>query len=536
MRTSGRIILFVLAVLSAAYAQSEERPNFLIIMTDDMGFTDLGAFGGHDIRTPNLDELALNGIRFTNFHGHIRCAPSRALLMSGTGNHEAGLGTQVGFKSAFGGQRGYERYLTDRVVTLPEILRERGYHTYIAGKWDLGGPQRVEPAERGFEKSMVGVEGAGGHYQAINPKFRSSGNARYRRNGEAIAEQDEPTYSTTLYTDALISFFEEDKASDKAFFALYAPTAPHWPLHYPPAMRDTYAGAYSDGYEVLREQRIKAATAAGVLPEGADLDGYESKATAWQLLSDEDKAINSRLMEIYAAMTTHLDAEVGRLLDKLRDIGALDNTLVMFINDNGALGGPIFRVPANISADKNVDNSLENLGAGNSWARMGQGWAEAANAPFRGGKGSVYEGGVRVAAFVYWGDANHTESINRQYLNNMDVMPTLLELAGMTHPAPRFDNRDVLPMRGKSFAGILRGNNSSVHEPSEVIALSSTGLHFMFRGNLKLLKEVGSDWELYDLAADPYERHNLSGTQPELLQELLAEFEIQAAKSNILDR
>jgi len=524
--------LLLLAVLAAASAQSEERPNFLIIMTDDMGFTDLGAFGGHDIQTPNLDKLALNGIRFTNFHGHARCAASRALLMAGTGNHEAGLGTQQNFKS-FRGQLGYEGYLTDRIVSLPEILREQGYRTYISGKWDQGGPlaswQRAGPTTRGFEKSMVTLRGAAGHYHAIIPVVR------YARNGELVAVQDEPTYSTTLFTDALIRFFEEDKAMDKPFFALFAPTAPHWPLHDPPDMRNRYAGAYSGGYEVLRERRIRAATAAGVLPKGADPDGYQSKAPAWQSLSEEDKAINSRVMEIYAAMTTHLDSEVGRLLEKLRDIGALNNTLVMFINDNGAEGGPIFR-PQNSSTAKLVDNSLGNLGASNSWAHIGQGWADAANAPFRDSKASVYEGGVRVAAFANWDGTIRMASVSRQYLNNMDVMPTLLELAGITHPAPRFDNRDVLPMRGKSFAGILHGNNSIVHEPSEAIALSSTGQHFMYRGNLKLLKDVGSDWELYDLAADPYERHDLAGTQPALLQELLAEFKVQAARSNILDR
>ena len=181
-RISGRTVLLVLALLAASYAQSEGRPNFLIIVTDDIGFTDLGAFGGHDIRTPNLDELALNGIRFTNFHGHARCAASRALLISGTGNHEAGFGTVVELRS-FRGQRGYELNLTDRVVTLPEILREGGYRTYIAGKWDLGGTQRVDPTERGFEKSMVILRGGAGHYQAIDPWVR------YSRNGEAVAEQ-----------------------------------------------------------------------------------------------------------------------------------------------------------------------------------------------------------------------------------------------------------------------------------------------------------------------------------------------------------
>ena len=525
MSTVVRTVLLVLVVLAAACARAEQRPNFLVIVTDDMGFTDLGAFGGHDIQTPNLDKLALEGIRFTNFHGHARCAASRALLMSGTGNHEAGFGTVLNIEP-FRGQRGYELFLTKRVVTLPEILNAGGYRTYISGKWDL----KVQPSRRGFDKSMVIMRGGSGHYQAINPWVR------YVRNGERVIEPAESTYSTTLFTDALIEFLEEDETSDEPFFALFAPVAPHWPLHFPPDMQDSYAGTYDDGYEVLSEQRINGAAAAGVLPEGADPAGYQSRAPSWQLLSDGDKAINARVMEIYAAMTTHLDSEVGRLLDRLRELGALDDTLIMFINDNGAEGGAIFRPPQTEVAARKTDNSLENLGAGNSWAHMGQGWAEAVNAPFRDTKGSVYEGAIRVAAFANWFGANQAESIYRQYLNNMDLMPTLLELAGIEHPAPRFDDRIVLPMRGKSFAGILRGDNIVVHEPGEAIALSTAGRHFMYRGNLKLLKELGSDWELYDLAADPYEKHDLAGTQPELLQDLIAAFNIQAAKSNILDR
>ena len=525
MRTFSRTVFVLLAFLAADCAQSEERPNFLVIVTDDMGFTDLGAFGGRDIQTPNLDKLALEGIRFTNFHGHARCAASRALLMSGTGNHEAGFGTVVNVES-FRGERGYERFLTKRVVTLPETLRAGGYRTYVAGKWDL----KALPSNRGFDESMVIMRGGSGHYQAMNPWVR------YVQNGDAVEEQGESTYSTTLFTDAMISFVEDDTSSDQPYFALFAPSAPHWPLHYPPGMRDTYAGAYDDGYDVLREERIKWAAASGVLPEGVDPAGYQSNAPRWGSLSDEDKAINARVMEIYAAMTTHLDSEVGRLLDGLRKLGALDNTLIILINDNGAEGGPIFRPPQTEAAARKTDNSLENLGAGNSWPHMGQGWAEAVNAPFRDTKGSVYEGAIRVAAFARWVGAEHKGSINRQYLNNMDLMPTLLELAGIAHPAPRYNNRDVLPMRGKSFAGILLGGEVVVHEPSEAIALSTAGRHFMFRGNLKLLKELSFDWELYDLAADPYERHNLAATEPELLQELVAEFEIQAAKSNILDR
>ena len=256
MKILNRAVITVLLFLLFACQQGpdapvkgqvDERPNFLIIMADDMGFTDLGAFGGHDIRTPNLDALALAGIRFTNFHGHLSCAPSRALLMSGTGNHEAGLGTQVDIES-FRGQHGYERYLTERIATLPEILGAGGYRTYIAGKWGLGGPQGIDPTARGFENSMVLLPSGGGHYEPI---FHES---RYTRNGRAVPEPAEPIYSTTLFTDALIEFLGEDSNSERPYFALFTPTAPHWPLHFPPGMRDAHAGAYTTSKRGSQEQ------------------------------------------------------------------------------------------------------------------------------------------------------------------------------------------------------------------------------------------------------------------------------------------
>ena len=525
VKKTMRTAFVVLAVMATVSAHSQERPNILVILADDMGFTDLGAFGGHDIRTPNLDELALEGIRFTNFHGHARCAASRALLMSGTGNHEAGFGTVVDIES-FRGKRGYEKFLTRRVVTVAEVLRSGGYRTYISGKWDL----KAQPSKRGFERSMVMMRGGSGHYQAINPWVR------YVHNGKMVQEQDEPTYSTTLFTDSMIGFFEEDNSDTRPYFALYAPSAPHWPLHFPPGMSQTYAGAYDHGYEELRAQRIKGAEAAGVLPDGIDTGGYVARAPRWHSLTQEEKATNARVMEIYAAMITHLDAEIGRLLDELHDVGALENTLILFINDNGAEGGPVFRPPQTSAAARKIDNRLENLGAGDSWAHIGQGWAEAVNAPFRDTKGSVYEGALRVSAFAHWTGVKHELSIDRQYLNNMDLMPTLLQLAGIDHPAPQFEGRNILPMRGKSFAEVLRGNETVVHDPSEAIALSTAGRHFLYRGDLKLLKELDSNWEIYDLSTDPYERHDLAGIRPELLEDLLADFQVQAAKSNFLDR
>jgi arylsulfatase len=505
------------------------RPNFLIILTDDMGYTDLGAFGGRDIDTPNLDRLALEGIRFTNFHGHVSCAPSRATLLSGTRNHDAGLGTQVDI-GTFRGKKGYERYLVERVATLPEVLRAGGYRTYISGKWGLGGPAGIDPVQRGFDRSFVLVPSGGGHYQAIMH------DSRYSRDGRPVPESGKSEFSTTLFVDELISFFDDDRLSDAPFFALFTPTAPHWPLHFPPGMAGSHAGAYERGYEALREQRVAGAARAGVLPHDADVDGFVARAEAWNSLSDEDRKMQSLIMEIYAAMTAHLDMEVGRLLRSLDDAGKLENTLIFFVNDNGAQGGPVFGGPRSYSEGRRFDNRAENLGQADSWVNMGQGWAEAVSAPFRGSKASVYEGGIRVAAFANWQGIANPGTVYSHYLNNMDVMPTMLELAGIPIPGPTFGDREIAPLRGRSFAAILEGTNTAVHASDETIVLSSAGRHFVQRGRWKLAKELQSDWELYDLSADPYERINLASDRADILQEMLAEFHAAALESNILDR
>ena len=507
---------------------SVERPNFLVIITDDMGFTDIGAFGGYDMKTPNLDRLALNGIRFTNFHGHLSCAPSRAMLISGTGNHEAGLGTQRDIER-FRGERNYERHLVDRIATLPEILDKSGYRTYLAGKWGLGGTKLIDPTERGFSKSFALIPSGGGHFQSI---FHES---RYTYNGKAFSEPKDPIYSTTLFTDQLISFFKEDQKSKQPFFALFAPTAPHWPLHMPPGMEYLTQDNYEEGYDTLRDKRLVSATKFGVLPEGIKVNTYKSNALPWDSLSAEEKALQLKVIEIYAAMISHLDQEIGRLLDYLKSINAFENTLILLINDNGAQGGPIFGGPPSYVKDRSFNNNPENLGKGSSWANMGQGWADAVNAPFRGSKGTVYEGGVRVAAFANWSEIKYPNSIYRHYLNNMDVVPSLLELAGINHPAPLLNGRDILSIRGKSFASVLRGNVSSIHPDDEAIVLSASGKHFMQRGQWKLLKELEGDWELYDLNADPYESRNLAALKPKLLNELLNEFHLNAKINNILD-
>ncbi len=304
-----------LATLLASFAtglsaqQANDRPSFLLITTDDMGYTDLGAFGGRDIPTHNLDRLAREGVRFSNFHATPSCAPTRASLMTGTGNHEAGLGTQLKVEGLQGW--GYERFLQDRVATLPEVLQAGGYYTIMSGKWHLGAADPSGgnmPGDRGFDRDFALLQGADSHYSSVYLD-----RVEYSEDGERLADPPRDYFSTTLYVDKLIGFLRDHEGSDQPFFAWFAPTEPHWPLQYPPGFEDTYAGAYDAGFDVLCLQRMAAALEEGVIPANADTTSCNKTEKPWDELDEETRATYRRTMEVYAAMVDHLDRETGRL-------------------------------------------------------------------------------------------------------------------------------------------------------------------------------------------------------------------------------
>lgn len=521
-----------LVLLSACSQAADERPNVLLIVTDDMGYTDLGAFGGDDIATPNLDHLAMQGLRLTSFHVAPSCAPTRAMLMSGTGNHEAGLGTQISYPE-FEGQEFYERYLPARIAALPEVLQQAGYHTYMAGKWHLGRGDETDgtvPGRRGFEQSFALLQGGDGHVHTV---FEDP--VEYSENGTRLKTPPSDFYSTTLFADKLIE--QIDSASDsKPFFALFAPTAPHWPLQAPPGWLDRYRGSYDAGFDELCLRRMQGALEAGVLPVNADTSACPKEEVPWEELGDERRETYLRVMEIYAAMAEHLDLQIGRLVTHLEESGKLDNTWVLFLNDNGPQGGGFnTRFQGRLTAETR-DNSLENLGLAWSWANIGQGWADAISAPFRDGKASQFEGGIRVPAFAWHADANRAGDTEGQLLTVMDIMPTILELTGTPVPGDNFANRTVLPMRGKSFAAVLQGETSVVHTPEEAIALDSAGRGVVMKGDWKIVREIRGDWMLFNILEDPGEGTDLASMNPQKLAELVADFERQAKASNYIRR
>lgn len=518
---------------SADDGARSERPNVLVIVTDDMGYTDLGAFGGEDIATPNLDRLALDGLRLTNFHTAPSCAPARAMLMSGTGNHEAGLGTQIAYPE-FEGRRNYERFLQPQVAVIPEVLSAAGYRTYMAGKWHLGSADSTDatlPANRGFEQTFALLQGGDGHMHTV---FDVP--AAYSENGKRLDELPPDYYSTTLFADKLIGQFDSGREDTRPFFAWFAPTAPHWPLQAPPGWLDRYSGRYDAGFDALCRSRMQGAMDAGVLPDVADISRCPKEGQAWEEIDDDTRQTYLRVMEIYAAMTEHMDHEVGRLLEYLQDSGALDNTWVIFLNDNGPQGGGFeVRTLGNL-ARSDIDNSPENLGRAWSWTNIGAGWADAISAPYRDGKASQYEGGIRVPAFAWHRNIARAGETEAQLLTAMDLMPTILELTEVPAPGAEFGGRKVLPMRGRSFASLLSGSDDPVHPADEATALDAAGLSVVLRGHWKMVRPRVGDWELYDLAADPGETQNTIESYPDIAAELAAAFEQQSEISNFIRR
>jgi len=510
-------------VIAAEAAQVQ--PNILLIVADDLGFTDLGSFGG-EIHTPNLNRLAAQGLRLTNFHTLPTCAPTRAVLLTGTDNHIAGLGSQLNSPKQ-AGQPGYEGHLNNRVVTAAEILGAAGYRTYMAGKWHLGHEVEHYPARRGFQETFALLPGGAGHFSetvALHPAEP----VQYSRNGKTVDTLPENFYSTRAYTNHLMSWLERDVDSQSPFFAYLAYTAPHDPLHAPQAYIDKYKGLYDEGYEVLREKRFNALKTSGVLPTSVPLPAWPRIIPRWSSLSAEEKALSSRNMEVYAAMIDYMDEQIGRVFELLKQQGKLDNTLVVFMSDNGPNGLPSSTYPTHTAEyHAQFDNSLQNLGRPGSFTSLKAGWATASSAVLSRFKGFITEGGIRTPAIVKAPGAQPVVSINRDYIHVADWLPTFLELAGVTHPSAADDT--LVPLRGSSLAPLLLGQTTKFGGSSSR-GFEVHGSRAMFNRQWKAtqtLPPMGSgEWLLFDIHNDPAESINLAHAEREKLAEMIVEHEI----------
>lgn len=523
-----------------AETRQEARPNFLIIVADDLGFSDLGAFGG-EIDTPHLDALIQGGLQLTNFHASPTCSPTRAMLLTGLDNHEAGLGSMAETLAPNQkGQRGYEGVLREDNATLAELLSAEGYRTHFAGKWHLGMAPEQAPHSRGFQSSFVMLEGMHNHF-GYDMAGNGVGHPRtYLKNGERIASLPEDFYSSDFFADSLIEQLRAARAEaegNRPFLAYLAFTAPHWPLHAPAETIAKYKGRYDEGYDALGKRRYRRLVELGLIGESAvphDLD----LARRWETLSPEQQAMSARLMEVYAAMVDRMDHNVGRVIEALRETGELDNTYIFFLSDNGAEAADVTSLPSDPGSTslqqsparflgiEGADNSLDNIGSRTSFASLGPGWAGAASTPFWRVKAYQTEGGTRVASFLSGPGIEPRQGST--FTSVMDVVPTLLELAGLSPPGSEFAGRSIRPLRGKSWGPWLRGERNDVYGPAEVVGFELFGGRGVRQGNWKLLDTGDGQWRLFDVGSDPGETRDLSAEEPERKTALLAAWEAYA--------
>ena len=515
------------------------KPNILLIVADDLGFSDIAPFGGN-IQTPTLDKLSKEGMLFSNFHVLPTCSPTRSAMLSGNDNHIAGIGVMTEFLNpAVKDLPGYQGHFTQQVVTIPEILSENGYHTYMAGKWHLGDEDGQTPFDRGFEESFVLLQGGGSHFADKNP-LSPPQVMDYRVNGKKIESLPPDFYSTRNYTDTLISYIDRHKADGKPFFMFAAYTAPHDPLHAPKEYIDKYKGKFDMGWDSLRNLRLENLKALGIVPK--DLNSYYPNPSIpkWETLSAEHKAELARDMEVYAAMVDYLDMSIGRLIDYLKKEDMYDKTAIVFMSDNGANGAMATAYPGNADGKylSGFNNKMENRGLAGSYIEMGPGWAQASSSPFRLFKGFSTEGGIKAPLiFKLPGTMKNAGEWNRGFAHVTDLMPTFLELAGVTF-SEDYKGRKVKAPIGKSIVSALNGKAQTAHE-NDGMGWELFEMKSYIKGNWKILRlpqPFGSgQWQLIDLSKDPAEVNDLSAQFPDKKAELIAEWNAYAKTNEVFD-
>jgi arylsulfatase A-like enzyme len=542
-----RLHLFVTAVmllqLRPAYAQTNRpapRPNILIILADDMGYSDIGCYGG-EITTPNIDRLAANGLRFTQFYNNARCSPTRASLMTGLYPHQAGAGVLDGDL----GLPGYRGHLVDHTVTIAEVLRGAGYHTFMSGKWHLGTRAPWRPLDRGFEQFygiLVGVD----HYFHPGGLFDEQ---------TKVSSFPPDFYLTDAIGQRAVRYIDEHAAQkrEQPFFGYVAFTSPHWPLHAPAADIERYRGKYMCGWDVIREQRLARMKQLGIVTADTRLSarspaypGFgqgptdtDEQTPAWNSLDEARQRDMDLRMAVYAAQIDRMDQNIGRIVAALEKDKLLDSTLILFLSDNGGCGeegtfgfdgGPFWLQQRKRSAGQPIIKGA--IGAADSYSSYGMCWANASNTPFRMYKHFVHEGGIATPLIAHWpaGMKSRGEIRTDVVGHVVDLLATCADVAGATYP-PQRDGHDVLPTEGESFRAALEGKPLSRQRP---LFWEHEGNRAVRDGKWKLVSRYGHPWELYDLSTDRAELNDVALKEPSRVQTMSQQYDAWAQRCGVL--
>jgi arylsulfatase len=516
----------LLAAAARTASAKRRRPNIVILLADDMGYSDVGCFGG-EIRTPNIDSLAHDGVRFTQFYNTARCCPTRASLLTGLYPHQTGVGHMVDNPKPL---PGYTGDLNGHCVTIAEVLREAGYQTYLSGKWHVTPVTESKhnwPLQRGFQHYYGIIHGASDYFQPVTLT---------RDNGPA--EIGKGFYLTDAIADNAVDYIRKGAASGEPFFLYAAFTSPHWPLHAKPEDIKRYKGRYKEGWDALRAERRKRQVELGIAKEAWPMTERDASVPAWD--AAPDKEWQQSRMEVYAAMVDNLDQNIGRILQTLRETGQANNTLVLFLADNGGCAEELgYNARALHIPEKTVDGrpvrkgNVRGLRPGpeETYQSYGVPWANVSNTPFRLYKHWVHEGGISTPLIARWPGQTKAGSISHEPGHLIDLMATCVDVAGARYPTNR-RGQTVQPMEGVSLRPALRGGRLARRTP---IFWEHEGNKAVRDGRWKLVAKDPGQWELYDLEADRTETRDLSSKDPERVKRMAESWQAWARRAGVED-
>ena len=536
----GRAVSVVLMLLLADLALGAKRPNVVLILADDLGFTDISPFGS-EISTPNIAKLAADGFSFTNYHTAANCAPARAMLLTGVDSHRNGVpnipeaipAEQMEFDH-------YQGVLGKNVVTLASLLQANGYHTYMTGKWHLGHTPDLLPFARGFDRTIAMADTGADNWEQRTylPIYDQ---AHWYADGNEHTLPDD-FYSSEYFIDKTIEFIASNESDDEPFFAYIPFQAVHMPVQAPKEFSDKYKGIYDAGWTVMREKRHSAAEEAGIVPKGTK-SLVTPGTLEWKSLSQEQQKHHARRMEVYAGMVDAMDTHIGRLMDYLRSIDEYENTIFIFTSDNGAEGSPLISPTAQSPLDQwfqqvDYETGIETLGERGSWVAIGPSNATIAASPLAYYKFHANEGGLRVPLIVSGPGITGRGQLTDEFVFVTDLAPTILGLLNIGNHNGSWQGGAVEEIVGNDFSSFLAGENQVIHSVDEAIGYELGGNSALFKGDHKIvinkLERNETEWSLYNIKIDPGEVNDLKAEQPQLYEEMLADYEAWEKENDVL--